>query len=146
MKSLLKGVIPIILLTTTISAFSQQPPVRKSSHFKSAPERITASPTELEKAFTTKEGSEVTFRFRELQLKGTVLSSVKRYENLYSVIIKSQDSTLYSFSKRINNDKSVTYIGRILNDNSSDGYELKKGSDGTYTFHKIQTEDLIQDY
>lgn len=147
MKTLLPGLAVLLLLINTNPLRAQVYPVKKQQIFKNASDRVPVAIAELEKAFKAKEGTNLTFQFRGLELKGTLLSSVKRYENLYSVIVKSSsDDTLLSFSKRINDDLSVTYIGRILNDHSSDGYELKKNTDGSYTFHKIQTEDLIQDF
>ena len=76
------------------------------------------------------------------------MSSVKKYDNLYKVVIRSSslDNTLFSISKRIEEDSSVNYIGRIINEKYADGYELKKENDGSYSLNKIQTEELIQDF
>lgn len=146
MKTLLTVATILFFLITYQSLAAQQYVGKRQPVFRSSADRIPAAITELEKAFTAKPGTEITFKFRESQFHGTVVSSVKRYENLYSAIIKNMaDNTLMSFSKRINDDKTITYTGRILNDKSTDGYELVKAADGTYTFHKIQTEDLIQD-
>lgn len=146
MKALLNGLALAILLISTHDLLAQQHPGKKQPVFLKSAERIAAPVLELEKAFKVTEGTNVDFRFSEMQITGTVLSSVKRYDNLYSVIVKSDENTLISLSKRINVDKSVTYLGRIINNRSSDGYELKKNTDGTYTLEKVETEDLIQDY
>lgn len=116
--------------------------------FRTVSDRLPTAITELDKAFTAPEGTSVKFKFYNLAFSGTVTSSIKRYDNLYSVIIKSSslDNTLLSISKRINEDKTITYVARILNENYADGYELIKANDGSYAFNKIKTEALIQDY
>jgi len=53
---------------------------------------------------------------------------------------------LLSISRRIDDDNTVTYVGRILNENSTDGYQLVKDKSGKYSFNKIKTADLIQDF
>ena len=68
---------------------------------------------------------------------------------IYTMVVirsSSLDNTLFSFSKRIEEDSSVSYIGRIINEKYADGYELKKENDGTYSLNKIKTEELIQDF
>ncbi len=148
MKTLHKGLAMLVLLIITNSLFAQTDNLKRSPMFRGVGNRGPAAVSELEKAFAVKPGTDVNFKFHNLAFSGTVVSSVKRFENLYSVIIesKSLNNTLLSVSKRINDDKSITYIGRILNQKASDGYELVKNTDGTYTFHKILTEELIQDY
>lgn len=148
MKTLLKGMAMLLLILSTNALMAQNPAIKKQPLFESKAAKLPATATQLEIAFAAKEGSDVNFQFRDLRFTGTIVSTIKRYENLYSVIIKSTgpDNSLLSLSKRINDDKTITYVGRILNNASSDGYELNQNADGSYTFHKIQTEELIQDY
>ncbi len=117
--------------------------------FNNSAATFQAKTAELDKAFNAKAGSSIQLNFASnFTFNGTVLSSVQRYGKLSSIIIKSLSlrNTLLSVSKRINDDNSVTYVGRIINEDYADGYELKKSTDGNYAFHKIKTEDLIQDY
>ena len=110
---------------------------------------IPTAVTELNKAFLAAEGSSIQLNFaNNFSFTGTVFSSVQRYSNLSSVIIKisSLQNSLLSISKRINDDNTITYVGRIINEKYADGYELKKDNYGNYTFNKIKTEDLIQDF
>jgi len=148
MKTLQLGFTLCFLFISAIAVKAQTPTFERQPLFKNAAQKLPAAISELEKAFTVKEGSEVTFQFNNFKFTGTVQTSIKRYENLYSVIIKSTslNNTLLSLSKRINDDKTITYVGRMINETSVDGYELVQNTDGTYTFHKIQTEDLIQDF
>ncbi len=117
--------------------------------FNSFSENIAASVSELNKAFNAAEGSVIQLNFNnQFSFTGIVFSSVKRYNNLSSVLIKfpSLNNTLLSVSKRINDDNTITYVGRIINEKYADGYELKKDNTGNYTFNKIKTDELIQDF
>ncbi len=140
------------LCVTFCIAFASNAQVKSSTRpflFNNSITTFQAATTELDKAFSVKPGSAVQLNFaNNFTFTGTVLSSVERYGKLSSIIIKSPSlhNTLLSVSKRINDDNTITYVGRILNESYADGYELKKGNDGSYAFHKIKTEDLIQDY
>ncbi len=141
-----------VLCVTLCIAFASNAQIKSSDRsflFNNCVATFQAGTAELDKAFGVKPGSAVQLNFaNNFTFNGTVLSSVERYGKLSSIIIKSPSlhNTLLSVSKRINDDNTVTYVGRILNEAYADGYELKKGSDGSYAFHKIKTEDLIQDY
>jgi hypothetical protein len=89
----------------------------------------------------------VKLNFGDFTFNGIVTSSIKRYDNLYSVIIKAPglNNTLLALSKRINDDKTVSYVGRIINENYADGFELRKENTG-YAINKIRTDALIEDY
>lgn len=148
MKTLRKLIAFCFLITTVMAANAQTTTMQRQPMFKNSAEKLPAAITELDKAFTAAEGTELNFKFHNFSFSGIVQRNIKRYDNLTSVIIKSTSlkNTLLSLSKRINDDQSVTYIGRILSDHASDGYELIKNADGSYVFHKISTDDLIQDY
>lgn len=147
MKALFTVIFTLSLFVAPGYVWSQNNNTAKRPMFSGISDRVPAAISELEKTFSAKPGQVIDYSFRNMQFKGTVVSSVKRYENLYSAVIRNDaNGTLLSISKRINDDRSITYIGRIINNGSTDGYELKKNDDGTYTFHKIQMEELIQDY
>jgi hypothetical protein len=101
----------------------------------------------LEKAFAAHEGAKVKINFADFSFNGIVTSSIKRYDNLYSVIVKAPglNNTLLSVSKIINPDKTVSYVGRIINENYADGYQLRK-ENGRYAMNKVRTDALIEDY
>ena len=149
MKAIKHAIVLCVIVGSAFTSRAQIVASAKPLLFNNSAASFTAITTELDKAFLVKEGSSVQLNFsNHFAFTGTVLSSIHRYGNLSSVIIKcpSLHNTLLSVSKRINDDNSVTYIGRILNESYADGYELKKNSDGNYSFQKIKTEDLIQDY
>lgn len=136
----------IIIIMSSYTAQGQIPASSRSLQFSKFAQRLPARVTELDKAFVAAEGSTVELNFSSFSFTGVITSSVKRYDNLYSVIIKSSsDNTLFSISKRISESNTVTYVGRIINEKYADGYELIRESDGTYVMNKIKTEVLIQD-
>ncbi|MEO7315736.1 MAG: hypothetical protein ABIW47_11145 [Ginsengibacter sp.] len=116
--------------------------------FRNVSQKVPAKISELEKAFTAKVGTNVKLHFKNFDFEGTITSTVKRYDNLYSVVIKSAslDNTLFSISKRINEDNTINYIGRIINENYADGYELVQDEEEGYVLNKIKIEVLLQDY
>ncbi len=120
----------------------------KSQLFRNVAQRIPAKMDELDKAFSSPEGSFIKLHFKNFDFEGTITSSLKRYDNLFSVVIKStsSDNTIFSLSKRTNEDKTITYIGRIINEKYADGYELIEAEDGGYILNKIKTDVLLQDY
>jgi hypothetical protein len=140
-----------VLCITLIASYNTNAQVSASRPhlFNNLSANIPSAVTELSKAFLGAEGSSIQLNFaNNFSFTGTILSSVQRYSNLSSVIIKipSLNNSLLSISKRINDDNTVTYVGRIINEKYADGYELKKDDYGKYTFNKIKTEDLIQDF
>ena len=116
--------------------------------FKDVNNQIPATISELDKAFTVPAGTTLQLRFNNFLFNGTVTSSIKRYDKLYSVVIHSPSlhNTLFSISRRINDDNTITYVGRILNEQYADGFELVKNKDGSYLLNKTKTDEMIQDY
>ena len=138
-----------ILLSITFITQAQVASSPRPNLFNSFSANVPASVNELDKAFTATPGSSIQFNFaNKLPFSGVVLSSVRRYSNLSSVIIKSSllKNALLSISRRINDDNTITYVGRIINEKYADGYELTKDNAGNYSFNKIKTQDLIQDF
>lgn len=148
MKRMYKVLVLCIIIMSSYTAEAQIATSIRKDQFSKLSERLPAALSELDKAFLAPEGSKLHLNFSNFSFSGIITSSVKRYDNLYSVIIKSSslDNTLFSISKRTNEDKTITYVGRIINEKYADGYELRKESDGTYALNKIKTEILIQDY
>jgi hypothetical protein len=148
MKRIKKVLLLCVIATATYTAGAQIAASSRQNQFSKLSSKLPTTLSELEKAFLAPEGTKLQLKFSNLTFSGIVLSSVKKYDNLYKVVIKSSslDNTLFSISKRIEEDSSVSYIGRIINEKYADGYELKKESDGSYSLNKIQTEELIQDF
>ncbi|MDQ6761038.1 MAG: hypothetical protein M3015_00245 [Bacteroidota bacterium] len=142
----------LLLCTIVCYAFTSNAQIlssNKTSLFAGVAPSFKAAISELDKAFLAKEGSVIQLQFsNNFVFSGTIMSSVQRYGKLSSIIVKSPSlqNTLLSLSKRTNEDNTITYVGRILNGSYADGYELNKNTDGTYTFNKVKSEDLLQDY
>lgn len=120
----------------------------RHNYFDKYAANLQTPEAELSKAFSVPEGGKVKLTFGDFAFNGIVTSSIKRYDNLYTVIVKSpgMNNTLLSISKRINDDKTITYVGRIINNNYADGFELKRENNGSYTMQKIKTDALIEDF
>lgn len=120
----------------------------KPKQFNNFPEIINCSELELSKVFTAIPGQTISLAFsNNFTFAGTVKSNIAKYANLQSAIIVSPDysNTIFSVSKAINPDGSVSYIGRIMNKSFFDGFELKKNASGNYQLKKIETDRVIQD-
>lgn len=120
----------------------------RHNYFDKYAAKLQTPEAELSKPFNVPEGGKVKLTFGDFAFNGIVTSSIKRYDNLYTVIVKSagMNNTLLSISKRINDDKTITYVGRIINNNYADGFELKRENNGSYAMQKIKTDTLIEDF
>lgn len=147
MKTMQKLLALFLLLIMTQGSKAQVLTSNRQNYFNKYSEKLPATTNELEKAFTVSEGSKVKLNFGDFTFNGVVISSIKRYDNLYSVIVKAPDmnNTLLAISKRINDDHTITYVGRIINEKYADGFELRKENNG-YAMNKIKTDALIEDY
>ncbi len=151
MKTIYTVIALFAILTASYKTNAQTQLVKpaKENLFTKFSANIPTAVAELDKTFLAAEGSSIQLNFgNNFSVAGTVFSSVQRYSNLSSVLIKLPllNNSLLSISKRINDDNTVTYVGRIINEKYADGYELQKDNQGHYTFNKIKTADLIQDF
>jgi hypothetical protein len=78
---------------------------------------------------------------------GVVTSNEQVFDNLQTVIIRSSqyNNALLQLSRLINEDKSISWAGRIFSQGSTDGYEIKKYADGSYHLKKFETAMILQD-
>lgn len=121
---------------------------RRPQLFSAFAKTINFPKTELEKIFATPEGKSIKLTLgTNVGFSGVVSSSIQRYHNLQSVIIKlnNLDNTVFGISKRTNDDNSITYVGRIINTKYADAFELKTDANGNYFINKRNTADLIED-
>jgi|SRR6185437_15044260 len=148
MKIMYKMVAVCLSITLSYTGSAQILTSNRENHFDKYAEKLPTPESELDKAFTVEEGGKVKINFADFAFNGIVTSSLKRYDNLYTVIVKSPglNNTLFTISKIINDDKTISYVGRLTNQNYADGYELKKQNNGSYSMTKIKTDDLIEDY
>ena len=145
MKRLIPFALALLLCVTSKIGFSQN--VTKPKQFNNFPDIINCTVAELSKAFTTSPGQQISLSFSDnFSFGGAVISNTVKYSNLQSANIKSPvfNNSIFNISKRINNDNSITYVGRIINRDYFDGYELKKNAAGNYQLIKIETDKVIQ--
>src|SRR5215212_4000117 len=118
MKRIYKAAVLFTLLISFKNTNAQIVNERRPQLFAAFAKTINFPKTELEKIFTYPEGSTIKLSLGgNVGLTGVVSSSIQRYHNLQSVVIKlnNLDSTVFGISKRTNDDNSITYIGRIIN-------------------------------
>jgi hypothetical protein len=148
MKRIYKAAVLFTLLISFNSLTAQTVTERRPQLFAAFAKSINFPKTELEKIFATAEGSTIKLSLGgNVGLTGVITSSIQRYHNLKSVIVKlnNLDNTVFGISKRTNDDKSITYVGRIINTKYSDAFELKTDANGNYLLNKQKTSDLIED-
>ena len=147
MKRMYKILALCLVIMTSYNTQAQMVTSNRQAYFNKYAEKLPTPESELEKAFTAHEGAKVKINFADFSFNGIVTSSIKRYDSLYSVIVKAPglNNTLFSVSKIINADKTVSYVGRIINEKYSDGYQLRK-ENGRYAMNKVRTDALIEDY
>jgi hypothetical protein len=136
------------ILISTLPVKAQVTTSSRPSAYARYADKLPTKPNELEKAFSSPAGTKITFNFSNFTYSGIITSTVKRNCTLSTVVIKSTtlENSIFSISKKLNDDKTVTYIGRIINQNYADGYEIIKDDKGNYALNKTKTDVLIQDF
>ncbi len=148
MKRICKAVVLFTLLLSFNKTKAQIVGDKRPQIFSAFADKINFPKTELEKIFNTVEGSSIKLSLgTNVGFSGLIISSVQKYENLKSIAIRLNDldNTILGISKRINDDNSITFIGRIINPKYADGFELKSDANGNYFITKVKTADVIQD-
>lgn len=147
MKRLAPYALLLLIILSATNVYSQNPGL-KPKLFANYPGVIICSEAELSRAFNSSAGQAISLSFsNNFSFSGTVTSNITKYNNLQSAVLSSPafDNTIFSISKLTNADHSITYVGRIINRNYFDGYELKKDITGNYKLLKIETDKVIQD-
>ena len=140
----------VLLLCLMISAVvhAQNPTGTKPSLFNNFPGTILCSEQELSRVFNSTANQDISLSFSDnFIFSGKVTSNVVKYTNLQTAVIKSPvfGDAIFVLSKITNADRSASYVGRIINKNYFDGYELKKDASNNYQLIKIETDRVIQD-
>lgn len=155
MKNLVMGIICLSSFFVGSNISAQQPPVpvrepdmNKPSLFQNLPEKISCRVADLSALLQSDIGKTVSFSFAEnVTFQGIVSSVATKFENtLQSVVIRSTNfpGAALSFSKLIKDDKTITYIGRIISFQHGDAYEITM-ENGQYYFVKKGFYDLVNE-
>ncbi len=134
----------LLLLCLTSGAFAQT--THKPALFGNQPDRMNCSTINLANAFTASEGDPVTFTFsNNNSFSGRVLSNILKYSNLQSMTIQltGYNNAVFHLSKQINEDHTISYVGRIMDKDASDGFMIERDGSG-YAFKKINTERIME--
>lgn len=137
----------ILFSFISMTGFSQNNS-QKPTQFNSYPAIVNCNQQELTKIFNTAQGQTINLSFSDnFNFSGTVTSNIVKYANLQTAIVVSPDfsNTIFSVSKITNNDGSISYIGRIVNKNYFDGFELKKNTTGEYQLVKTEIDRVMPD-
>jgi hypothetical protein len=147
MKLPSKPLLMLLLCLSTAAGYAQQTTPSRTTLFARFPQKIEVATDVFKNAFTATEGSNVSLSLGAgLVFNGIVLSNERKYGNLQNIVIRSAEynNSLFSISKITNADNSISYVGRILNNNAADGYEIKKAAD-SYSLQKFETGRILQD-
>lgn len=148
MKRLAPYALMLLSVFFATKGFSQNPGAIKPKQFANYPSIINCSEAELRRVFTTAAGQSISLSFSDnFSFSGNITSNLTKYTDLQSVVLKSPffNNSIFNLSKRTNPDNSITYVGRIINTNYFDGYELNKDVAGNYKLIKIETDKVIQE-
>ena len=147
MKNYAPYALSLLLSILSMTGFSQANPA-KPTQFNAFPNVINCSQAELGRIFNTPAGQNISVSFSDnFTFSGRLTSNIVKYANLQTAVITSPDysNTIFSVSKITNGDGSTGYIGRIINKNYFDGFELKQDLAGNYQLIKMETDRVIQD-
>ena len=147
MKPYATYALSLFLSLTVMTGFGQAN-TPKPKQFSSFPEVIDCSEQELARVFNTSPGQTISLSFsNNFTFAGNITSNLVKYANLQSAVMVSPDyaNTIFSVSKITNGDGSLSYVGRIINKNYFDGFELKKNATGNYQLRKVETDRVMPD-
>ena len=148
MKQLAPYAMSILLSVISVTGFSQTGTNPKPKQFNNYPDIINCTEATLSSIFNSSPGQNISLSFSDnFIFSGNVTSNIVKYSNLQTAVIKSPvfTNTIFSVSKIINKDNSISYLGRIINKNYFDGYELKRNAFGNYQLVKMETDRVIPD-
>ncbi len=146
MKHYAPYALSVLLSFIVTTGFSQSS--TKPNQFNNFPETINCSEQELSKVFNASPGQVISLSFSDnFTFSGNVTSNLVKYAHLQTAVVVSPgySNTIFSVSKITLNDGSITYLGRIINKNYFDGFELKRNTSGNYQLIKMETDRVIQD-
>lgn len=148
MKLLSKSMLLALLCLTMAAGFAQQKADIRPKLFATLPESIKVDDASLKSAFSFFPGQKVSISLaNDFVFTGVVISNEVKYSNLQNIIIRSSalNNAMLSLSKIVNSDNSISYTGRVISNNSFDGYEIKRTSAGQYNLKKFENAKIFQD-
>jgi len=136
----------VLLTLYAATSYSQTKRNSKTPLFENFPTTIKCTEPQLSSMFTAAKGQRVNLSLGDnLSLSGPVLSNQLKYSNLQTIVIKlpAFKDALFSLSKQTDAQHNINYVGRIMNPQYTDGYELIRNADGNYQLTKIDLEKIF---
>jgi len=136
-----------LLLFAFITTTGYSQTTSKPTQFSNFPDVINCTEAALGSIFNATPGQNISLSFSDdFSFSGDVVNNVVKYSNLQSAVIRSPffHNSIFSVSRITDKDNSVSYVGRIINKDYFDGYELKKNAAGNYQLIKVETDRVIQ--
>ena len=147
MKPLRKTTLMLLLCLTTAATQAQGTSTQLPKIFSNFPDEMPLTANTLRDAFSAREGEDVSLQLSSnFNFSGVVLGNEVKYSNLKTMIVKSQvfGGAIFQLSQVTNEDNSISYVGRIINNDAFDGFEIKKRN-GMYHLQKFETKKILQD-
>jgi hypothetical protein len=135
----------LIALISAGSSTKAQTPPAKPKQFEAYSNRINCTEAQLATLMSLPENSPVVLTLSGgFEFRGIVQSSVQKYSNLKTAIIRSTNfpGSVFSLSFRSEQASTGEYVGRILSFQHSDVYELIQ-ENGQYVFEKKKFDNLV---
>jgi hypothetical protein len=135
----LASIMCLVLTFSTVTSFAQSNSASRPSLFANYPAIIQCTEAQLSNLFNANVGQQVNASFAALNLAGPITSKEQRYSNLLIMVVKlpAFNNVLFSISRRLDENNLPVYVGHILDNKYQDGYNLKRSSNGTYQFEKV---------
>jgi hypothetical protein len=145
MNLLSKSMLVMLCLIFTATSIAQKA-IAKQKLFAANPENISLNKSIITDAFSYNTGTSVSIDLSSnFHFVGTVISNQQKYDNLQTIMIRSSENnhSIFQISKITNIDKSISYAGRIINDDAADGYAIKNNN-GIYSLQKFETDKILE--
>jgi len=136
----------VLLTLYAATSYAQTKQTNKVPLFGKFPTTIICSELQLRSMFAVAKGQSVSLSLGDnLSLSGPVISNLAKYSNLQTIVIKlpAFKDALFSLSKQTDAQRNVNYVGRIMNPQYTDGFELTRNADGNYQLNKIDLEKIF---
>lgn len=135
----------ILLCFSALSTKSQQHKISSTPLFAAYPSTLSISADQLVTAMKLKEGENFSFTCSDkFTFSGTVISNLKKYDNLQSVMIRSSAFNNAIFQLTMTREKNISrFKGRIIHPDATDGFELKF-LEGSYSLKKFEMSRILE--
>ena len=143
MKKYSKTLLAVLLSVASTASFAQMHDNRPNI-YAGRPQSINVDKNIFASVLDVAAGNEVSVPLsNDFTFTGKVIGNFTKYNNLHTVMVRSNDNeTSILQITSINNNNSISYSGRIINNKAADGYEIKNNN-GAYSLQKFETLKLL---